>query len=58
LASRRRDADGCEWAAHIVTIKENVLTLPGTLIERVGLCAPSKGDTSDPGLVLMIRKAG
>ncbi len=37
-------------------IKDNVLTVPGALIERVGLGAASKGDTSDPGLVLVIRK--
>lgn len=41
-----------------VVIKDNTLTLSGALIERVGLSAASKGDTSDPGLVLMIRKAG
>jgi hypothetical protein len=58
LASRRRDADGCERAAYLVTIKENVVTLPGSLIERVGLSAASKGDTSNPGLVLVVRKAG
>lgn len=39
-----------------VTIKGNTLTLPGALIEKVGLSAHSQGDMSDPGLVLVIRK--
>lgn len=39
-----------------VTIKANTLILPGALIEKVGLRAASQGDTSDPGLVLVIRK--
>jgi hypothetical protein len=39
-----------------VIIKANTLTLPGALIEKVGLRAASPGDLSDPGLVLVIRK--
>jgi hypothetical protein len=39
-----------------VLIKDNMLTLPGGLIEKMGLSAASQGDTSDPGLVLEIRK--
>ncbi|HUC86336.1 MAG TPA: hypothetical protein VL970_14155 [Candidatus Acidoferrales bacterium] len=39
-----------------VLIKDNRLTLPGGLIDKVGLSAASQGDTSDPGLVLVIRK--
>jgi hypothetical protein len=39
-----------------VTIAGNDLTLPGKLIEKVGLSAATKGDTSDPGLVLVLRK--
>jgi hypothetical protein len=39
-----------------VTVAGNTLILPGPLIERVGLSAASKGDISDPGLVLMTRK--
>lgn len=39
-----------------VMINGNTLTLPGGLIDEVGLRAASKGDISDPGLVLVIRK--
>jgi hypothetical protein len=39
-----------------VIIRANTLTLPGALIEKVGLRAASQGDISDPGLVLVIRK--
>jgi len=48
----------CEQAEDItdkVMIKGNTLSFPGSLIERVGLSAASKGDLSDPGLVVMIR---
>lgn len=40
-----------------VTIKDGDVSLPGDLIDRVGLSAASEGDTSDPGMVLVIRKA-
>jgi len=39
-----------------VIIAGNTLTLPGPLIERVGLSAASNGEISDPGLVLLTRK--
>jgi hypothetical protein len=39
-----------------VAMAGNQLTIPGGLIERVGLSAASQGDSSDPGLVLIIRK--
>ena len=39
-----------------VIIKANTLTLPGALVEKVGLRAASQGDLSDPGLVLVIQK--
>lgn len=48
--------DQAEDISKKVTIKDNELTLSGALIERVGLESASKGDTSDPGLVLVIRK--
>lgn len=37
-----------------VQIRGNVLTLPGSLIDRVGLSAAHPGDPSDPGLVLVV----
>ena len=49
--------ESAEDITGLVTIKDNLLTLPGALIQRVGLSAASQGDTSDPGLVLVIRKA-
>ncbi len=39
-----------------VTIKDATLRLPGPLLKRVGLSAATKGDISDPGLVLVIRQ--
>ena len=38
-----------------VAIKDATVTLSGALIRRVGLAAATQGDTSDPGLVLVIR---
>jgi hypothetical protein len=38
-----------------VKIKANKVELPGSLIEEIGLKAATKGDVSDPGLVLVIR---
>jgi hypothetical protein len=38
-----------------VIIKDNTLTLPGALIDKVGLSAATPGDLSDPGMVLVIR---
>ena len=37
-----------------VTVAGGRLTLPGAVIHRVGLMAATPGDTSDPGLVLVI----
>ncbi len=39
-----------------VQIKGGVLTLPGSLIDRVGLSAGHRGDLSDPGLVLVVER--
>jgi hypothetical protein len=35
-----------------ITIKDNRITIPGNVIRKVGLSAATKGDLSDPGLVL------
>lgn len=40
-----------------VTINGKTLTIPGSVIEEIGLSAATKGDTSDPGLVLQIGEA-
>jgi hypothetical protein len=48
--------DRAEDITSDVIIKGHTLTLPGALIERVGLSAASVGDASDPGLVLVVRK--
>lgn len=37
-----------------VRIEGDVLTLPGSLIDRIGLAAAHRGDLSDPGLVLVV----
>lgn len=37
-----------------VTIKDNTITIPGSVLEQVGLSAATKGDTSLPGLVIQI----
>lgn len=39
-----------------VIVKNNRITLPGDLIRTVGLSAKTKGDLSDPGLVLKFEK--
>jgi hypothetical protein len=39
-----------------VQVKGNVVTLPGSLIDRIGLSAAHPGDISDPGLVLVVAK--
>ncbi len=41
-----------------VVIKGNRLTIPGSVISRIGLMNASKGDFSDPGLVLRISEQG
>lgn len=38
-----------------VVIKENRLTIPGSIIRRIGLMSASEGDCSDPGLVIRIK---
>jgi len=38
-----------------VQIRDNVLTVPGSLIDQIGLAAGHPGDLSDPGLVLLIQ---
>jgi hypothetical protein len=40
-----------------VTIKDNSITLPGNLIDRIGLEKADKGDKSDPGMVIAISGA-
>ncbi|MDB5157724.1 MAG: hypothetical protein JWR50_2431 [Mucilaginibacter sp.] len=35
-----------------ITRKGNIITIPGTIIDRVGLAAATKGDKSEPGMVL------
>ena len=37
-----------------VTIQANTVTLPGNLIDQIGLAAATPGDKSDPGLVISI----
>lgn len=39
-----------------VEVKGDVLTLPGSLIDRIGLSARRPGDLSDPGLVLVVER--
>lgn len=39
------------------TIKGNTVTLPGNLIEQIGLEKASPGDKSDPGMVISISGA-
>ncbi len=38
-------------------IKGNTVTLPGSLIDRIGLEKASPGDKSDPGMVISISGA-
>ncbi len=38
-----------------VTIQNNRLTIPGSVIDQIGLSAATKGDLSDPGLVIVIK---
>lgn len=40
-----------------VTIKDNTITLPGSLIDRIGLEKADAGDKSDPGMVIAISGA-
>ena len=39
-----------------VTAEGNRLTIPGSVINRVGLMAASEGDISDPGMVVQIKR--
>jgi hypothetical protein len=39
-----------------ITRKGNKIIIPGTVIDRVGLAAASKGDKSEPGMVLVFQK--
>lgn len=38
-----------------VKVTGNVITLPGDMIDRIGLSAAHPGDVSDPGLVLLVK---
>ncbi len=40
-----------------VQINGNTITIPGSVITQIGLSAATKGDTSDPGMVLQIGEA-
>jgi len=40
-----------------VVIKDNTITLPGKLIDRIGLEKADRGDKSDPGMVISILDA-
>ena len=51
-------ADKAENISKKVTAKGNSITLPGELINRVGLAAATEGDLSDPGLVVRFFKKG
>ena len=42
--------------SHEVIQKGNKITLSGKVIDRVGLAAASKGDKSEPGLVLIFKE--
>ena len=37
-----------------VTVRDGAVTIPGAVLERVGLMAAKPGDVSDPGLVLAV----
>ena len=39
----------------MVTIEGNRLTVPGDIIDRIGLMAASKGDKSEPGMVMVVK---
>ena len=47
-------ADKAEDIRAKVTIKGNTLTIPGALIDQVGMAAGTKGDISAPGLLLQL----
>ncbi len=47
-------ADQAKDIIEDVTIKDNTLTIPGTLIKKIGLEAADKGDKSVPGMVLKL----
>ena len=51
-------ADKAENISKKVTAKGNSITLPGELINRVGLATATEGDLSDPGLVVRFFKKG
>lgn len=51
-------ADKAENISKKVTAKGNSITLPGELINSVGLAAATEGDLSDPGLVIRLFKKG
>lgn len=51
LADQAKDITGQ------VTIKGHTITLPGNLIEHIGLEKASFGDKSDPGMVISIAGA-
>ncbi len=41
---------------HQIVHKGNMFTIPGKIIDQVGLAAATKGDKSEPGMVLLFQK--
>ena len=56
LAQDILDTQAKDITARII-IKNNTITIPGTLIEKIGLKKASPSDKSDPGLVISILRA-
>ncbi|RYX82904.1 hypothetical protein EON83_17515 [bacterium] len=48
--------DNPQDITRLVRISGNQVTIPGAVIDRIGLSAATPGDKSEPGLVLVIRK--
>ena len=48
-------SDRSENVLGLVKIEGNLVTVPGSLIRRIGLAAAHRGDLSDPGLVLLFQ---
>lgn len=49
------NGDTPEDITRLVRLEDNRLTIPGTVIDRIGRSAATPGDKSEPGLVLVIR---
>lgn len=47
-------ADEAENITSRITVNGDTVTIPGELIEEIGLSAATKGDSSEPGLVIQI----